>query len=260
MKVEAIEKHLHALLKVTDGVEGLEYGDYTADVKKIVVCWMATTDALRYALEQGANLVLAHEALFYPYPGIRGGLPPADHMAWPANRRRLELMAQGRLSVVRVHGALDRTRLRAAFADALELPPPVVDREYYIKIHELPPTPIRALVDHVKRCVGVDYARVTPCDPARVVRRVGLAFGGLGLFVNVSAQAELMKHSPEVLIGGESDAYGFIFAIEAGVVFIETGHEVSENIGLRPFAAELGRSLPGIPVLYYENPRPWNVW
>ena len=74
----------------------------------------------------------------------------------------------------------------------------------------------------------------------QVVHRVGLPWGGLGLFVNVGYQQRLIEQGCDVFIAGESDNYGFRFAAECGIPMIETSHELSENDGLQRFVDDAG--------------------
>ena len=78
------------------------------------------------------------------------------------------------------------------------------------------------------------------------MHRVGLPWGGLGLFVNVGYQQRLIEQGCDVFIAGESDNYGFRFAAECGIPMIETSHELSENDGLRRFAEMLSGGFPDV--------------
>ena len=60
-------------------------------------------------------------------------------------------------------------------------------------------------------------------DLSRPVRRIGIPWGGLALFVNVEFMQRILRHKPDVLIGGETDSYGLFFAIDSGVPLIEVG-------------------------------------
>ncbi len=40
---------------------------------------------------------------------------------------------------------------------------------------------------------------------------------------------------------------------------IETGHEISENIGIRKFRDKPGEELPGIRTTYFENKPPFRL-
>ena len=68
----------------------------------------------------------------------------------------------------------------------------------------------------------------------------------------------LINEKPDVLIAGESDCYGFLYATDAGVPMIETSHDTNECPGVAVFADLLRRQVP-LPVHYHENRRCW-VW
>jgi putative NIF3 family GTP cyclohydrolase 1 type 2 len=110
-------------------------------------------------------------------------------------------------------------------------------------------------MDHVR--IGVPGEPETAMD--RRVHRVGLPWGGLGLFVNVGYQQTLIAQGCDVFIAGESDNYGFRFAQEAGIPMIETSHEVSENPGLAVFTERLKERFPDVDFAFYGNPCAWRV-
>jgi putative NIF3 family GTP cyclohydrolase 1 type 2 len=245
--------------------EGLRWGEPDLPVRGIQVCWMATTDAIEAAGAAGANLIVAHEDLFYPYDVlVKGG--PADFLTWRTNQRRAVRYAAHGMACIRAHGTLDRTHVYDAFVAALGLtgpggdrPPPAVDGSPFGRVYEIAPQTVRQLADHVKACTGMRALRVAG-DLDTTVRRVGLPWGGLGLFVNVGYMQRLVALGADVFVAGESDNYGMRFALEAGIPMIETSHEISENPGLRRFAADLARSFPDVPVSFYENPLCWRAY
>jgi putative NIF3 family GTP cyclohydrolase 1 type 2 len=243
--------------------EGLRFGEPDALVRAIQVCWMATPQAIEAAATAGASLLIAHEDLFYPYDVlVKGG--PAGFLTWRTNARRAALLARHGLAVIRAHGTLDRTYIFDAFAQVLGLPgapgsggKPLVDEPPYGRIYGIEPQSVRQLTARVKKRTGMPVLRVAG-DPETVVRRAGLPWGGMALFVNVGYMQRLVELGADVFIAGESDNYGMRFALEAGVPLVETSHEVSENPGLRAFAADLGHAFP-VPVSFYENECCWRA-
>ncbi len=81
----------------------------------------------------------------------------------------------------------------------------------------------------------------------------------LAAIANAAHQANLLRHAPDAFIAGETDSYAMHFAADSGVYLIETGHEISENIGIRKFRDKLGEELPGIRVTYFENKPPFRL-
>lgn len=256
MNVKDVWQYIASLSSGLGRDEGISFGNPDQEVNGILVCWMPSLDAIRAAVAAGANLMLAHEALFFPYDAAPQEAL-AKHGRWETNRRRAELLERSGISVIRAHGTLDRLCVFDEFAALLGLPAPAVDEPGLVKVYDIPETTYGDLIDLVKERMGLSMLRVTPGDPARRVSRVGLPWGGLGLFVNVGYVQKLIEHRCQVLIAGESDNYGMHFAIDAGLDMIETSHEVSENPGMRRFCEMLRAQFPDVPITFYENPMPW---
>ncbi|MHB1357094.1 MAG: Nif3-like dinuclear metal center hexameric protein, partial [Anaerolineae bacterium] len=136
-----------------------------------------------------------------------------------------------------------------------------VEGEGYNKIYEITPQPLHRLIADVATRMGLQAMRVTaPRGMDQIVHRVGLPWGGLGLFVNVSYQQMCIARQCDVLIGGESDSYGLHFANELGIPFIETGHEVSENPGLAHWVLMLEKRFPELEVIFYDCEPAYSFW
>ena len=252
--------------------EGVQAGDADRRVKGAVVCWMATAAALREAQERGADLVIAHEGVFYsnPAPPRTGEGQPWEQ--WLTNRRRKEAIDRSGATIARVHGSADEICIFNEFARLLGLGPggssegPSFAKategkgvQAYHKVYDMEPTSLAELVARVKRAVGLAHVRVScqDADLHREFRRVGLPWGGLGLDSNVSYQAWAIEQGCDVLIAGESDSYGFRFSAECDVPLIETSHEASEIPGLRKFLAILAERHPEAAFSFHDNGTAW---
>ncbi len=239
------------------GDEGVQHGSPDDPVERVMVCWMATRDALRTAAESGARLVIGHESLYYPYDAVVRKDAPKGWQDWPINRERRALLDEHGLTFARVHGSLDELCIFDVFAEQLGLGAPEAANGL-AKAYRIEPCSLGELVERVKACTGMAPLRVTaPNGLAQRVSRIGLPWGGLGLFVNVGYQQTLLTMGCDALIAGESDSYGFRFSAECGVPMIETSHEDSENPGLRRFCDLLSAHMPDLEVRFCEVPRPW---
>jgi putative NIF3 family GTP cyclohydrolase 1 type 2 len=239
--------------------EGVQHGSAQREVRRVLVSWMATAEALSYAGKERCDLVLAHESLYYPYDAyIRQDNPPGWEN-WRTNRQRRELLERYDLVLLRAHGSLDEICIFDDFAALLGLGAPV-QANGLAKVYEIAPCSLAALVAHVKRQLRLPALRVSaPQGMGQVVHRVGLPWGGLGLFVNVGYQEQVIEMGCDVLIAGESDDYGFRFSAECGIPMIETGHEISENPGLKHFSRMLQERFPEIQVRFYECSPSWEM-
>ncbi|MGQ9732916.1 MAG: Nif3-like dinuclear metal center hexameric protein [Candidatus Zipacnadales bacterium] len=255
MKAIAVGTFIEGLTEGMGQEEGFRYGDPDIEVTGVLVCWMATVEAIETAAQKGCNLIVCHEELTFPYEFRDSNA--IRYLWWRPNARRLSLLGKHGITVYRAHGMLDRYCILDDFAEMLGLPKPIV-REGYVRIHVIEPTALRDLAHHVKERVGLSHVRVCG-DLDRKVSRVGCPWGGLGLSLNTAFMQSLLPHNPEVFIAGETDDYGMRFAIDCDIPLIETSHATSENPGLAHFARDLKHAFPHLRIFYYENPVPWTT-
>lgn len=240
--------------------EGVQHGSGDQAISKVLVTWMATAPAIARAAATGCQLVLCHESLYFPYDAYIRSDNPNGWEDWPTNRQRRELLDQHNLVLLRAHGSLDEVCIFDDFATLLGLGQSVGGRGYN-KVFEIEPISLADLIDHAARAMQLSTLRYTaPHGLGQIVHRVGLPWGGLGLFVNVSYQQECIARGCDVLIGGESDSYGLHFANELGIPFIETGHEYSENPGLAHWVLMLEKRFPELAVEYYDCKPAYDWW
>jgi putative NIF3 family GTP cyclohydrolase 1 type 2 len=258
---ELLQPLIEVLGKPLNPDEGFRFGDLSVAVHGVQVCWMCDPNAIAAAVRAQANVIVCHEALFYPYDIVDGGQfggKAADFLSWPTNVQRVRLLAEHDLTVIRAHGSVDQLCIFDVFAEQLGLGKPVVDEPDYIKLFEISPRPVSELARDIKQRLGLATIRAAIRDPDRIVRRIGSTWGGMGLFVNVAYPNQLLEHHPDVLIAGETDNYGFRFVTELGIDVIETSHEVSEDAGLQEFARRVA-SRVDVPVSYFKNPIVWQA-
>ena len=234
--------------------EGFKFGDPQASVTGILVCWMCTLPAIERAVAEGCNMIVCHEEMHYPYASFQPGLE--KYLTWTVNRRRVQALAQGEITVYRAHGMLDDYCILDDFAVELGLGTPAVSEGFY-RIYDIKPRTVAQLTDQVKQVLDMDCVRVTG-DPAREVSRVGLPWGGLGLSVNIGFIEGLLRYDPDVLIAGETDEYAMFYCRDADVPLIESSHAGSENFGLAHFAEDLAAAMPTTKVVFHRCPVPWN--
>jgi putative NIF3 family GTP cyclohydrolase 1 type 2 len=240
--------------------ESIQHGSGSAPVSKALVTWMATAPSLDQAGKNGCQLVICHESLYFPYNAAIRTDNPAGWDQWPTNRQRRELMDKYNLTLLRAHGSLDDISIFDDFAALVNLGS-AVEGSGDDKIYEITPQPLHQLIADVAARMGLQTMRVTaPRGMNQIVHRVGLPWGGLGLFVNVSYQQQCIAKGCDVLIGGESDSYGLHFASELGIPFIETGHEVSENPGLAHWVLMLEKRFPELEVVFYDCEPAYTFW
>ena len=239
--------------------EGVQYGSLGRPIEKVMVCWMATSNALKEAGKSGSDLIIAHESLYYPYNASLREDVPTGWEEWKTNLQRTSLLMEYNLAFMRLHGSLDEICIFDDFAEELGLGQ-AVETDGLAKVYSIPSCTLQTLVEQIKKRIGIMNVRVSaPGGMEQRVEKVGLPWGGLGLFVNVAYQQKLIDMGCDVFIAGESDEYGFIFSSECGIPMIETSHVISENIGLEHFSRMLSDQFPQIEVKFHRNQCPWRV-
>lgn len=237
--------------------EGVHHGSADAEVSSATVAWMATPEVISAAGGRGDDLLIAHESLYYPYDVVVMDSPPEGWREWPTNRARRELLDRHGLTFLRLHSSVDEICVLDVFAATLGLGAPVL-AEGFVKVYEIEPCPLAELVGRVKKATGMPAVRVSaPSGVDATVHRVGLPWGGMGLFVNVAYQQDLVARGCDCLVAGETDDYGFRFSAELGIPMIETSHEVSEDPGLREFTARAAEAFPAVRFSFHEDACPW---
>lgn len=260
--LDLVGEKLNLLLAaLPDG--GFIAGSGQDTVKGILLTWMATTPALREAVKLQANLVICHEAFeFYEMPQshpYRWTSPPDEKPAERAdhpNRTRKKFLEDHRLTLLMIHFGLDRLCIYDDFAQLAGLGKPVAGGGYET-VFQLPqPLTVRQLAQNIARNFDFPHLRIVgPLE--RLVSKAGNLWGGVALSSNRYWMRKQIEFGAEVLVCGEANEESMFFAQEYNIPMIITGHAVSENPGLKRFAALLQAAFPAIPVHFYEVATPF---
>ena len=258
MKVSAVIKAIEGLSgHRLNSEEGLFHGSMDSEVKGVTVCWMASPDAIESAGKKGDGLIIAHESLYFPYELGDSRKHTPDWPEWKTNKQRKYLLEKYNINLIRIHSSADKFNILDDFAAKLGLGQ-AVQNEYPVKIYEIPATTLKDMLKRVSSSLNMKDMRYTaPVGLDAKVHRIGLPWGGMGLFVNVSYQEALIKNSVDLLIAGETDNYGFRFPLECGIPMIETSHEISENPGLANYTNALADKMPELKFNFFENKCIW---
>ena len=237
--------------------EYVTFGDPSRDISSILVAWCVDDAVIDAAVAQGCDCIVHHESLLHPYP-LGTGNREREYLAWPVNQHKLARLQEHRLVCCRLHASADELVIYRAEAASLELGDGFSDGEYYFsRVFQSPVTTFGELIGLVKRRWKMPSVRVYG-DVARKVSTIGLAWGGMGLFVNVGYLQRMVRLGADTIVCGETDSMGFRFCVEQQLPIIETSHEASENTGLREFASFLERTF-SLPTMFYEIAPVWRI-
>ncbi len=233
---------------------GLLYGDPDAEVTGIATTWTPTVLVLQQAAAQGLNFVLTHEEPWFATARSSWfATMPQDER--PHNIARKDIVDRHDMVICRCHSNWDGTEggVADSIAQVLQLGEPV-HRSHFVRMYALSPRTLAELADHTKARLGVPQVRVAG-DLARVVEKVGIAYGGLAqTFGYVD---EFIMNGADAIICGEAIDYSIRAAIDADLGLIETSHVGSENPGMRRFAQLLAQRMPAMPVSFIDAGHPW---
>lgn len=237
------------------GDEGIHFGDPDRALKHVLLCWLATPEALQEAGRLGCDAVIGHETLWYPYDAAVNNNNPVGWSRWDVNTRRRELLEKHDLSFARIHMLLDYYNISEEFARLLGFTGNC-DLMGYMRLYRTAPTPVIRLLEQTRMAFGVEHMRVAA--PRGKTHQVSNILCAGGAFMNCERLIEeLHKLSVDMVITGEVHDLSLRMCHEYGITLIETSHEVSENPGLKKFATDLEKIFPKLKVSFYENPRIW---
>ncbi len=228
---------------------GLLLGDPQAPAQRVMTCLTLTPDSAREAIEERADLVVAHHPLpFRPLSQVTTRTVEGG-MLWR--------LARAGVSIYSPHTAFDSTTrgINAAFAEGLGLsdPRPLVPDEQDQTIGAgrigrlADPITLDLLAERVKHFLEVDSVRVVGSAEKRV-GLVAVACGSGGSFI--SAAAEL---GAEALVTGEATFHHCLAAQASGLAMVLPGHYASERFAVERLAEWLQDSLDGAEVWASRN-------
>lgn len=204
---------------------GLVVGNFNAEVKKIGVVLDITADAVKYAAENGIDLIVSHHPVIFR--AVKTFF--ADDPAF--------MLASNGISAICAHTSLDIAKggvndaLAAAlgFENAYQLAEN--GEEAMVRVAETK----EKTADELAKLVAEKLKTgVTVADGGKVIKKIAMC-GGAGADFTGTAIAE----GCDAYITGEAKHHEFLNAIENGITLIAAGHFETEN----PVVAVLAENL-----------------
>jgi len=231
----------HAPFRLAAGWDrcGLQVGDPTAAVDRVLVALDPSLETISEAEQLGCQCLVTHHPLFLkPLDAVRVDQFPGGLVA-RALRSGVNLVAaHTNLDVARA-GTNDTLAemLSLTSLQPLEVDPSLCHEELYAglgRIGLLPcAVPLKAFAEEVQRVSNGARARVVG-DPSRLVLRVALCTGSGGSLVELAAKAGV-----DVYLTGDIKYHEAQRALEEGMALVDMGHFASERIIVAPVAEVL---------------------
>ncbi len=226
---------------------GFIVGDKNAEVTKIGVVLDITNEAVRYAIENGIDLIVSHHPVIFR--GIKTVM--ADDPTY--------LLIKNGISAICAHTSLDIAKggVNDALADALGFKnaTPLSDcgETEMVRVAEINALSGRQLA---KLCADKLSTAVSVADSGKIIKKVALCGGAGADFMHDAAKAGC-----DAYITGEAKHHEFLEAKSIGLTLISAGHFETEN----PVVSVLAEKIMNIfdceieiipqesPVKYYIN-------
>ncbi len=223
---------------------GLLVGDPTDRVERIMICLTITPASAEEAVTAGADLIVAHHPLpFRPLKRLTTEATPS---------RLLWTLIRAGVAVYSPHTAFDSAagginqQLAAGLGLAAAVPlvasdtvPPLGAGRWGSLAR---PTTLRELASRLKAFLGVSGLHLVG-DPARPCRRVAVACGAAGQFLEAARQAGC-----DTLVTGETNFHTCLEAEAQDIALLLPGHFASERFAVDALADALAAQFPELTV------------
>ncbi len=217
---------------------GLLVGDGSATVTKAVVCLDCDINAVNFAAQNGANLIITH------HPVIFDGLKSVTD-----GTVVYELIKNG-ISVISMHTNLDIavggvTEQLCEAIDLKNVTPFVAHNDFLIRSAECAESTADELAKIIKASLNtaVRYA-----DSGNTISKVLVCSGSGGDFLE-----DVICGGYDALIAADIKHNVFINALNHGVTVFDAGHYNSENVIVKPLCDELSLEFSNIKFSIFNN-------
>jgi putative NIF3 family GTP cyclohydrolase 1 type 2 len=259
MTAQELHQWLRSLHSVPEpSVDRIIVGDPEAVVRGIAVVWMPTWAALREALAQGCNVVVAHEPTFFAhldYDGFESEfakLPPkARTSVFDTRDAKRKWIEENGLVVVRCHDVLDA--MPGGIVDSLAASLGFAEKDYVVSVpHQRvvriePAVPAAELAQRLADSFGAlgQPGVAFYGDPKRLVRSLGLGTGyGCEPWAFVELGADMcVTIDDRIKTWTESE-----WADDSGYPMVVIHHGTSEEWGVRRLRDIIAEKFLEMPV------------
>lgn len=220
---------------------GFIVGDKNAEVEKIGVVLDITADTVKYACENGINLIISHHPVIFR--GIKTVY--SDDPTY--------MLIRNGISAICAHTSLDIAKggVNDALADALGFgnATPLSDcgETAMVRVAEINALSGRQLA---KLCADKLSTAVSVADSGRIIKKVALCGGAGADFMCDAADAGC-----DAYITGEAKHHEFLEAKSIGITLIAAGHFETENPVVSVLAEKLKNNFDcEVEIIPQESP------
>ncbi|SEO49062.1 Nif3-like dinuclear metal center hexameric protein [Paenibacillus sp. OV219] len=236
------------------GTDALCFGEPEEIVTGIAVAFTASQQVLEQAQQNGLNLIISHEGLFYSHH--HQSYAKLIEVKDPVYEAKLRTIAEHRLAVYCYHDGLHRQKVDGIMEGLLaELgwDAYVQEHERAASVVELPTCTVGELAEELKRKLGIRLVRAAG-DLTMTCRRVGVLVGFRG--GGEVAIPLFERHQLDAIVYGEGQEWETPEYVRDAYyggrkkALLVLGHLESEQPGMKLLADRLSVRFPDVPVHY----------
>ncbi|WP_078548795.1 Nif3-like dinuclear metal center hexameric protein [Litchfieldia alkalitelluris] len=252
--VQDVINHLTSPVgEIENTVDTLKFGTPTMDVTGIAITFMPTYDAIKKAVELGANMLITHEGLFYSH---------WDKTELEDDQVYLEkynLIKESGIAVFRNHDYIHRYQpdgIMQGLLQSLQWDSYEEQNEPVVSIVEIPTMTLKEVAEYLKNKLDINYVR-SMGNPTKNCARIGLLAGYRG--GGLTAIPLFEKYNLDLIIYGEGPEWEtpeyVRDSISQGrdISLIVLGHAESEQPGMVYLSKQLEKEFPTIPIRFISN-------
>ena len=233
-------------------VDGIIVGDPNTDVRKVLVTWISSFDAVRAAVERGFQMLITHEPTFWEHANeVQSATKwPPGSIIHEVGTRKKRFIEENGLVILRLHDIWDRLPefgIPWAWAKFLGFgPKPVAIGEHGCQ-HRYDTEPI-ALDDLARRIakktatISEPYVQVVG-DGARKVSKIGL---GTGCICHIHVYREMGCDVAVIVDDGTHYWRDIQLAADDGYPIIRVNHGTAEEPGMVSLTQYVNDNFPGV--------------
>lgn len=237
-------------------VDQLRSGNMDQKVTGIVTTMFPTLDVIEQTAKIGANLIVAHETLYYNHQDDTDWLEEDEVF-----QLKKALIEKHQIAIWRFHDYWHRRRPDGIAEGNLKK---LGWEKYYNpespRLLNLPqPQPLRDILAHIKQQFEIPQVRLVG-DLDQVCKSIYLAFGAIDSRMIIAA---IQEYQPDLILSGETREWETVERVRDGrllgknTALMILGHELSEARGME-FAAEwIQEKIPNIKVSYIASGNPF---
>ncbi|CAN5223797.1 hypothetical protein BH11BAC5_BH11BAC5_17850 [soil metagenome] len=237
-----------------DTVDTLKSGSADQQVTGIITTMFATIDVINAAVKRNANFIIAHEPTFYNHTDNKTQVKDNTVV-----QQKAALLLKHTITVWRFHDYCHELRPDAISYGVAKSAGWLQYFQQGQPLLEIPAIKFSALIQHLKKSLGIAHVRVIG-DAQQSCQRIALLPGASG---GNDQMATVLQHQPDVLIIGEASEWETVEFIRdsrllgSKTALIVLGHCVSEEPGMEWVAQWLQPKLPGMPIAHIASNDPF---